>query len=454
MIGARFGVIDQVVARKRIDNDLRKDGIHQQISLGRTAVTHAVGPADADAIKRVRQIQDVGNRHLDRPDTVFDGGLIADVVQRHGNGGAVRQVAGAGQAQRLHRLLGIQDVILADGVNRKFRRVSAQRNAVRGAAGVTCRVSDGNRKRVVAFTQRAQHGRRNAHAPAAVRQHHAGEGLAAKRHGDHIARGGTARQAGNNVRLALLADIEDIVARHGMDGDDRRGGIHREFCRHGRTVARFVAHVNRQGVITLTQRLHVVHIKRDGPGAVAAHRGVIVFTVQGDRDDLTGFRIRFTGQGQRLIVLSRINDVVLRESIDREGWRGGIHPNRLASANGVTRHVFTAHVDRPGTVAQRLRVRRRHVNTPRAVCPDFSRVGFAVQRHGECGTLRQVFAGTGKRKARGLLAGVQHVIARRGGQRNGGIGGRDRHGDTARRGGFTAVDLHDGPGVLPVRLGR
>jgi hypothetical protein len=55
----------------------------------------------------------------------------------------------------------------------------------------------------------------------------------------------------DNVRLALLADIEDIVARHGMDGDDRRGGIHREICRHGRAVARFVAHVNRQGVITL-----------------------------------------------------------------------------------------------------------------------------------------------------------------------------------------------------------
>ena len=236
---------------------------------------------------------------------------------------------------------------------------------------------------MVTFSQRAQHGRRNAYAPAAVRQHHAGEGLSANGHGDHIACRRAARLPGNNLRLPLLADIEGIVARHGIDSDDRRGGINREISRHGRTVARFVANVNRQTVIALVERLHVVRCKRDGPGAVATHRSVIVFTVQRDRDDLTGFRIRFTGQGQRLIVLSRINDVVLREGIDREGWRGGIHANRLAAAHGITRRVFTADVNRPGAVAQRLRVCCRHVHAPRAVCPDFSRVGFAVQRYGK-----------------------------------------------------------------------
>ena len=143
MVNRRFGVIDQVIPGKGVEDHLRQRGIDQQIRLGGAAVTHAVSAADADGVKGVRQIQHVGNRHLDRPDAVFNGGLIVDVVQRHGNGAAVRQVAGTGQAQRLHRLLGIQHVVLANGVNRKFWRIAAQRNAVRGAAGVACRVGHG-----------------------------------------------------------------------------------------------------------------------------------------------------------------------------------------------------------------------------------------------------------------------------------------------------------------------
>ena len=53
------------------------------------------------------------------------------------------------------------------------------------------------------------------------------------------------------------------------------------------------------------------------------------------------------------------------------------------------------------------------------------------------------FAGAGQRKASGLLAGVDHVIARRGGERHAGIRCRNGYGNTARRGRFTAVDLYD-----------
>ena len=153
-------------------------------------------------------------------------------------------------------------------------------------------------------------------------------------------------------------------------------------------------------------------------------------------------------------MLGGINDVVLREGIDREGWRDGIHADCLAAAHGVTRRVFAADVDRPGAIAQRLRVGRGYVNAPRPVSAHHGPVGFTVQRYGKFGALRQILAGAGERKACGLLAGVKHVIARRGGQRNGGLGGRDRYGDIARIGSLTAVDLHHRPGVFPVRLGR
>ncbi len=285
---------------------------------------------------------------------------------------------------------------------------------------------------MVALTQRADDGGRNTHAPAAVCLYDAGEGLATNGHGDDVACRRAARLPGNNLRLSLLAGVEDIVARDGVDGDDRRVGIYREIRGHGRTVARFVADVHRQGVVTLIKGLHLAGRQRDGPGAVAAHRGVIIFAVQRHRHNLPGFRVGFTTQRQRLVVLSGINDVVLRERIDGERWRSGIHANRLASAHGVTRRVFAADADGPGTVAERLRVCRRHVNAPRAVCSHLSGVDFSVQRYGNVGSLRQMLAAAGQRKACGLFAGVNHVVTRRCRQRKRGLGRRNGHGDVAR----------------------
>lgn len=80
--------------------------------------------------------------------------------------------------------------------------------------------------------------------------------------------------------------------------------------------------------------------------------------------------------------------------------------------------------------------------------PHFCGIGFTVQRDGKRRSLRR-FAGAGQRKASGLLAGVDHVIARRGGERHAGIRCRNGYGNTARRGRFTAVDLDDGPGMFP-----
>ncbi|CZV79748.1 Uncharacterised protein [Enterobacter kobei] len=207
-------------------------------------------------------------------------------------------------------------------------------------------------------------------------------------------------------------------------------------------------------MVALTESLHLAGGKRDGPGAIAAHRGVIVFAVQRYRHNLSGFRVGFTGQRQRLVVLGGIDDIVLRERIDRERWRSGIHANRLASAHGIPRRVFAADVDRPGAIAQRLRVCRWHFYAPRAVSPYFRRVGFTVQRHGNVGSLRQMLAAAGQRKTGRLLAGVYHVVTRRCRQRNGGLGRGDGYRDAACRGGFAAVDLHDRPRMLSVRLGR
>ena len=454
MVNRRFGVIDQVIPGKGVEDHLRQRGIDQQIRLGGAAVTHAVGAADAHGVKGIRQIQHVGNRHLNGPASVLNGGLIVNVVQRHGDSAAVRQITGSAQAQRLHGLLRIQDVILADGVKGEFRRVAAERNAVRRAAGVARRIGHGDRNAVATFTQRANDRGWHADAPAAVRLDDTGKGLAANGHGDNVARRRAVRLAGNNLSLPLLAGVQNVVARDSVDSDHWRCGIDREIGGGGGPVTRFVADVCRQGVLAVSHRLYFTGRKRNGPGAVAAHGRRVIFAVQRDRHNLARFRIGFSGQRQRLIMFSRVDDVVLGDRVDRNRWRSGIDANRLAAGHGVARRVFAADVDRPGTIAQRLRVSSRHLHAPCAVCPYFCGIGFTVQRDGKRRSLRQVFAGAGQRKASGLLAGVDHVIARRGGERHAGIRCRNGYGNTARRGRFTAVDLDDGPGMFPLRLGR
>ena len=169
----------------------------------------------------------------------------------------------------------------------------------------------------------------------------------------------------------------------------------------------------------------------------------MIFTVHCHRDNLTGFRRGFPAQRQRLMVFSGIDNIVLRDSIDRDGRCRSIHANRLTAVHGIARRVLAADVHRPGAVAQRLRIRRRHLHAPCAVCTHLSRIGFAVQRNGQLCSLRQVLAGTRKRKACGLLAGVDDVIPRRGCQRHARHGSINGHGDAACGGRFTAVDLHD-----------
>ncbi|MNS15423.1 hypothetical protein D3C71_1523610 [compost metagenome] len=132
----------------------------------------------------------------------------------------------------------------------------------------------------------------------------------------------------------------------------------------------------------------------------------------------------------------------------------GIHVQRLISGDGIARRVFASHGDRPGAVRQCLRISRRNVNAPCTVRAHFSGVGLTVQRDGQVGALREMFAAAGQGKSCGLLAGIDDVISGSGAQRHAGIGGDHIHGDAARRSRFAAVDLHYRPGVFAVGLRR
>ena len=125
----------------------------------------------------------------------------------------------------------------------------------RRAASVARRIGHGDRNRCYSL-QRANDA--EAGTPtlqAAVRLDDTGKGLAANGHGDNVARCRAARLAGNNLRLPLLAGVQNVVARDGVDGDHRRCGIDREIGGDGGPVTRFVADVYRQGVLAVSQRL-------------------------------------------------------------------------------------------------------------------------------------------------------------------------------------------------------
>ena len=152
--------------------------------------------------------------------------------------------------------------------------------------------------------------------------------------------------AGNNLRLALLTGVENIVARDGIDGHDRGDSIHGEMRRvddpFPALSLTFTVRVCSPFASDCTSLAGSVtdRYRRCPPWRYG-------FTVHCHRDNLTGFRRGFPAQRQRLMVFSGIDNIVLRDSIDRDGRCRSIHANRLTAVHGIARRVLAADVHRP-----------------------------------------------------------------------------------------------------------
>ncbi|BED96988.1 hypothetical protein Ef30038_34120 [Escherichia fergusonii] len=95
MICSRFGVVDNVVARKGVDDHLRQHRIDQQIALRGASVAGHIGGAGSDGVIGVRKINNITHRNAQRPDAAADLSAIRDIIQRHANCTAIGQIAGA-----------------------------------------------------------------------------------------------------------------------------------------------------------------------------------------------------------------------------------------------------------------------------------------------------------------------------------------------------------------------
>ena len=186
--------------------------------VGARAVACGVGYARRHHIARFTQRRDVCRRNGDAPAAAgVGGGRIADTVQGHRNGGAVRLVAGAGHQQILAFLGRVDHVVNRQGIDGNHRRGQGDVKLVRRRSAVAGFIGEGRGNRLLAVCQRAHVRRRNAHAPTAGRIQHGGVVFAVQAQGNHVARLRTRYLTGDDQRLAVLGNIHDVVARHDVE---------------------------------------------------------------------------------------------------------------------------------------------------------------------------------------------------------------------------------------------
>ena len=79
--------------------------------------------------------------------------------------------------------------------------------------------------------------RRNADAPAAVRQHRGGVSLVVNHHRQRRACGKAGAAAGDHLRLSVFDDIDHIITRDGIHPQARQTGIDGDITRDAAGVA-------------------------------------------------------------------------------------------------------------------------------------------------------------------------------------------------------------------------
>ena len=84
--------------------------------------------------------------------------------------------------------------------------------------------------------------RRNADAPAAVRQHRGGVSLIIYHYGQRRARRKAGAATGDHLRLTVFDDIDHIITRDGIHPQARQTGIDGDIARAATGVANGVGH--------------------------------------------------------------------------------------------------------------------------------------------------------------------------------------------------------------------
>ena len=231
-----FAVIQQVIARKRIQADSwrrRRAGIgggdgYRQAACGRRAC--CVSDADADGGSACGESRQRRSRNRNAPAAIrTHGAVVGLAAQRDGNGLTRLNIAG-GAGYRLWRgfFAVIQQVIArkriqADSWRRRRAGIGGGDGNRQAAGGCrACCVSDADVNGGGACRESCQRRSRDRNAPAAIRTHGGVVGLAAQRDGNNLTCFNIAGRAAQYLIGGFFCVIQYIIASECIQSDGRR----------------------------------------------------------------------------------------------------------------------------------------------------------------------------------------------------------------------------------------
>ena len=222
---------------------------------GGAAVALGVGDARRDAVGGFAQRTDRRGGHGNAPVAGgIGGGAVVLSIQRNGDRRARRLIAGAGKRQIRSFFSGVDHVIARDGVDANHWRGEADGHGAAGVVAVTRPIADAGGDGLCTATQRRHIRRRYTDAPVTGGVQRGGIRFAVEHNAHHVARFSASAGAGNHQRLRVFSIVDDVIARHGVNGENRRGGIYRQIMAGVTGVARFVVDRGADGVIACGQR--------------------------------------------------------------------------------------------------------------------------------------------------------------------------------------------------------
>ena len=219
----RFAGVKDIVRGDSADGDHRRGGVDAVIVGRRRAVTGGIAHTHLHAGAAVGDPRQVRRRYGQGPlAVVIHRGGVRSAVKHHRHCLTSFHVRGrAGQYQVRALLGGVNHVVGGHAADGDGRCRGIHGHIVGGGAAVACRVRHGHGDGGGAVVQGADVRCRHTDAPVARRVHHGGVIFAVHGHGDRITRRRAAGGAADELGLAVLGIVDDVVGGHGADGHHR-----------------------------------------------------------------------------------------------------------------------------------------------------------------------------------------------------------------------------------------
>ncbi len=222
---------------------------------GGAAVTLSIGDARRHAVGGFAQRTDRRGGHGDAPVARrVGGGAVVLSVQGDGDRRARWLIADAGKRQIRSFFRRVDHIIARDGVDANHWRGETDGHGAAGVVAVACPIADAGGDGLRTATECRNIRRWNANAPVTGGIQGGGVGFAVEHNAHHIARFPARAGAGDHQRLRMFGIVDNVIAHHSVNGENRRGGVYRQIMAGAAGVARFVVDRGADGVIACAQR--------------------------------------------------------------------------------------------------------------------------------------------------------------------------------------------------------